>query len=146
MGAGLAYTFNYERVLMYGIAARIGIGYWAVKVTAGTATAKASYLTVPIAVNYIGISRGPHGLEVGAGATLFYVSAAGSSMGTSASAAGMTAWGNFNIGYRFHPRRMGFQFRIGFQLLYAPGLGFSNDNPAAFGVLPWGYISVGFTI
>lgn len=146
MGAGLLYTINYERVIAFGLAARIGFGYWAMKAGALDTSVKVSYLTIPIAVNYIGISRGSHGLEVGAGATLFYVSGEASSMGTSASGAGMTAWGNFNVGYRFQPRRMGFQFRIGFQLLFAPGLGFSNSDPTAFGALPWGYISFGFTI
>ncbi len=146
LGAGLFYSINYERIIAYGIAARIGFAYWTITATAGTETAKASVLAIPLAVNYIGLARGSHGLELGLGATLYYTSAEASSGSLSASGSGMTALGNVNIGYRFQPRRLGFQFRVGFQLLYARGLSFSSTNPNAIGAIPWGYISVGFTI
>jgi len=146
MGAGLWYSLNYERVIAFGLAARIGFAYWSLKAGVPGASAKVSVLAIPLAVNYIGLSRGSHGLEVGAGATLYYTTAETSSGGIGASGSGMTALGNLNIGYRFQPRRMGFQFRVGFQLLYARGLSFSSSDPDAIGAIPWGYISVGFTI
>lgn len=146
MGAGLFYSLNYERVIGFGLAARIGFAYWSMSASAGTASAKLTTVAIPIAINYIGLSRGSHGLEIGAGTTLYYVSGEASSGGVAASGSGMTAWGNLNVGYRYQPRRMGFQFRIGFQMLIGRGLGWSNLDPTAVGAFPWGYISVGFTI
>ncbi len=146
MGAGLWYTLNYERVIGFGLAARVGFGYWTMSASTTDTSVKISTLAIPIAVNYIGLSRGSHGLEVGAGTTLYYVSGDAASGGMTASGAGMTAWGNLNVGYRFHPRRTGFHFRIGFQMLIGRGLGYSNDDYTAIGTMPWGYISFGFTI
>jgi len=146
MGAGLWYSLNYERVLGFGLAARVGFGYWSMSLSSGDTNIKTSILAIPIALNYIGLSRGSHGLEVGAGTTLFYVSAEGTSGGTTAWAAGMTGWGNVNVGYRYQPRRLGFQFRVGFQMIIGRGLALNATDYNTIGARPWGYISFGFTI
>jgi hypothetical protein len=39
--------------------------------------------------------------------------------------------------------KAGTQFRIGLMAMAGKGLGLSTTDPTAFGVLPWGYISMG---
>ena len=50
------------------------------------------------------------------------------------------------IGYRRQPLNGGFQFRIGVEALFGKGLALSNPDPNAFGVLPWMYMSLGFSL
>jgi hypothetical protein len=144
LGAGLAYSLNYERMVIDDLGVRVGFSYLSMSATAGSASASSSFLSFPITASYIGIRKGKHSLELGAGATLTRASGSGSSFGMTASGSGMSALGTAMVGYRIHPvDRAGFHFRIGLMALAGKGLGLDTSDPAAFGVLPWGYISMG---
>jgi len=148
LGAGLAYSLNYERLVIDDLGVRAGISYLSMgaSATSGgqTSTASASMLSIPITASYIGVRKGKHALELGGGATIIRSSGSSSGFGVSASGSGMTALGSAMIGYRIHPLdRAGFQFRVGLMALAGKGLGLSTRDPGAFGVLPWGYLSMG---
>ena len=148
LGAGLAYSINYERMVLDDLGVRAGMSYLSMSATAtsGTASssASASFLSFPITASYIGVRSGKHSLELGGGVTLTRSSGSGSSFGMTASGSGMSGLGTAMIGYRIHPvDRAGFQFRVGLMALAGKGLGLDTKDPAAFGVLPWGYISMG---
>jgi hypothetical protein len=144
LGAGLAYSINYERMVIDDLGVRVGVSYLSMSASAGTSSASSSLLSIPITASYIGIRSGKHSLELGAGATVLRSSGSGSSLGVSASGSGMTALGTAMIGYRIHPvDRAGFHFRIGLMALAGNGLGLDTSDPNAFGILPWGYISFG---
>ena len=147
LGAGLLYSVNYEHVLPEEIAVHGGASFYTFgassTTSSGTTSASAAYLLVPFGVRYLGIGAGSHSLELGVGATVAYVSASGSAPGLSVSGAGMAGFGTANVGYRRQPRDGGFMFRIGAELLYGPGMGFSVEDPAAWGAIPWGYMSLG---
>jgi hypothetical protein len=144
LGAGLAYSVNYERMVIDDLGVRLGVSYMSMSASAGTASASSSLLTIPLTASYIGIRSGKHSLELGGGATLIRSSGSGSSVGVSASGSGMTALGTAMLGYRIHPvDRAGFHFRVGLMALAGNGLGFSTTDPNKFGVLPWFYISFG---
>ena len=148
LGAGLAYSLNYERMVLDDLGVRIGFSYLSMSgsVSSGSASssASASFLSFPITASYIGIRSGKHSLELGGGFTMTRSSGSGSSFGMTASGSGMSGLGTAMIGYRIHPvDRAGFNFRIGLMALAGKGLGLDTADPAAFGVLPWGYISMG---
>jgi hypothetical protein len=143
LGAGVLWSLNYERLVINDLAVRVGFAYYAFSASAGDTSARASYALFPITASYIGIGGGAHSLELGAGATIAYVSAASSSLGLSASGAGVAGFGTVLVGYRLQPRRGGFQFRVGFSGFFGPGMGFSVNDPKAWGFFPWGYISLG---
>jgi hypothetical protein len=147
-GAAIAYSINYERLVIDQLAVRLGFSYLTIgaSATAGSATtsSSASYLFFPITASYIGIRSGKHSLELGGGATLLYVSGSASGLGTSTSGAGMVPYGTVLAGYRLHPvGHAGFQFRIGVMALIGQGLGLQNPNPNSVGVIPWPYLSLG---
>ncbi len=129
LGAGGAYSVNYERLVLNDLGIHIGFSYWSVSATAGTASASGSFIAVPITASYLGVSSGSHALELGGGVTIWNISVSGSSGGFVGAA----------------PREGGFNFRIGASPLFGKGLGLNANNPSAFGVLPWGYISLGWT-
>jgi hypothetical protein len=150
LGAGLAYSINYERVFADQIVLRGGLSYLTISATAFDeqgqveASANATFMTFPVTVSYFGLRGGKHSLEVGGGATLAYASGDSTALGVSASGSGVGAFGTFLLGYRLHPvGRAGFQFRVGAMLLAAPGFSLSNPDPDAFGTLPWFYLSCG---
>jgi hypothetical protein len=148
LGAGLAYSINYERMVLDDLGVRAGMSYLSMtaSVTSATASssASASFLSFPITASYIGIRSGKHSLELGGGVTLTRSSGSGSSFGMTSSGSGMSGLGTAMIGYRIHPvDHAGFQFRVGLMALAGKGLGLDTTDPAAFGVLPWGYISMG---
>lgn len=148
LGAGLAYSINYERIFVDEIALRGGFSYLSSSASAttssGTTTATASYLTFPITVSYFGLRGRKSSLEVGGGMTLTYASGSASALGVSASASGIAPVGTLLLGYRLHPvGGAGFQFRVGGMALAAKGFSLSNPDPEAFGVLPWLYLSMG---
>ena len=145
-GPGLLYSLNYERLVESDWALRIGVSYASISASAGSTSAEASFLTVPVTASYLGLREGNHILELGVGATGIYASGAGSSGVTAASGSGMTALGTVMVGYRRQPVNGGFQFRVGFEALAGKGLAFSNPDPNAFGVLPWLYMSLGFSL
>jgi hypothetical protein len=147
-GAGLAYSVNYERIFENDIGLRVGFSYLSVSATSGSASANATVWTVPVLANYVGLSSGNHALELGGGATIVGFSGAASAWGYSASGSGPAVLGTVLLGYRRQPPGGGFQFRIGVEALVGKGLALSESNrdPNSLGVLPWGYVSFGFSI
>lgn len=154
LGAGLWYSVNYERRVIDDLGVRAGLSYIAfgVSASAGGSTASAGYsmFNIPITAEYLGVRSGKHGLEAGGGVTLSFVggSASVSSGGTSgtAEASGVNPFGTIFVGYRLHPvGKAGFQFRIGAMALIGRGYSLKPDpaDPAAIGVLPYGYLSLG---
>jgi hypothetical protein len=144
MGAGLFYSVNYERLLFDQLGLRVGISYMSYGASAGTDTSSnVSYFTVPLTAEYLGLRSGKHVLEIGAGSTLLISDGSASAGGLTASGSGVGALGTAHIGYRIHPVRGGFQFRVGAAMLYGPGLSLSNPDPNSWGVLPWFYVSAG---
>jgi len=73
-------------------------------------------------------------------------STSASGNGLAVSASGTIVLGTALIGYRRQPADGGFQFRIGIEALVGKGLALSNPDPNKLGVLPWGYLSIGFSI
>jgi hypothetical protein len=148
LGAGLAYSINYERIVVRDLGVRAGFGYWGVGASATvngqTTGASASFLTVPVTASYLGVRSGKHALELGGGATLINTSGSGSGFGMSASGSAMSALGTAMVGYRLHPvDHAGFQFRVGAMAVIGKGLGLSATDPDKIGVLPWLYLSLG---
>jgi hypothetical protein len=149
-GPGLLYSVNYERVVENDFGLRIGLSYVSFSATASgggsTSSASAGILAVPVIASYLGLRGGNHILELGAGGTVVYATGAASGSGLAASGSGMTALGTALIGYRRQPVDGGFQFRIGLEALVGKGLALSNPDPNSFGVLPWMYMSLGFSL
>ncbi len=144
LGAGLFYSVNYERLLFDQLGIRVGLSYMSYGASVGTDTSSnVSYFTVPLTAEYLGLRAGSHVLEIGAGATMIFADGAASAGGLTSTGSGASALGNAHIGYRIHPVRGGFNFRVGAAMLYGPGLSFSNPDPASWGVIPWFYISAG---
>src|SRR5882762_6411596 len=132
-GPGLLYSLNYERVVENDFGLRIGMSYVSFSASAGSSSASATILAVPVIFSYLGLRGGNHILERSGGAF-------------AASGSGMMALGTALIGYRRQPLDGGFQFRIGLEALAGKGLAFSNPDPTKFGVLPWLYMSLGLAM
>jgi len=149
-GPGLLYSINYERRIETDFGLRIGVSYQSFSASASSggsiSSASASFVTVPVIASYLGLRSGNHILELGAGGTAIYASGSASGTGIAASGSGMTALGTAIIGYRRQPLDGGFQFRVGLEALMGKGLALSNPDPNAFGVLPWMYLSFGFSL
>ncbi|WP_211365654.1 hypothetical protein [Polyangium fumosum] len=151
LGAGLWYSVNYERRVIDDLGVRVGFSYISIGATVSSggasSSASASLLTFPITASYLGVRSGKHALEAGGGVSITYATAqASNSFGASASGSGIGAYGNLMVGYRLHPvDGAGFQFRVGAMALIGPGFNVLGDDPdpAAVGVLPFGYISFG---
>jgi len=145
-GPGLLYSVNYERIVENDFALRIGASYTSLSASAGGASASATFMTFPVIASYLGLRSGNHALELGVGGTAVYANGAASGTGMAVSGSGMAALGTAIIGYRRQPMDGGFQFRIGLEALAGKGLALSNPDPNAFGVLPWLYMSLGFSL
>jgi hypothetical protein len=145
-GPGLLYSLNYERIVEQDFGLRLGFSYQAFSASASGGSASASFFTIPVIASYLGVSSGNHVLELGAGGTAIYVSGSATSGNAFAAGSGMTALGTALIGYRRQPVDGGFQFRVGIEALVGKGLSFSNPDPTKFGVLPWMYLSLGFSL
>jgi hypothetical protein len=148
LGAGLAYSLNYERMVADEVAVRAGFSYLSFGATATsggqTVGASATFMTFPITASYVGVRSGKHALELGGGTTLMSASGSASGIGASSSGSGFGALGNALVGYRIHPvEGAGFNFRVGAMALMGKGVGLSVTDPSAFGVLPWFYLSLG---
>jgi hypothetical protein len=153
-GAGLGYSINYERRFFDDLGVRAGVEYLPLSLSSGGGSASSTTLAFPIGVSYLGLRSGKHGLEAGAGVTLYANTSSASAGGASGSASSVFPLGWVQVGYRYHPvMKAGFNFRIGVMALVggAPLYSF-----AAFGVgahlgttvdapniVPWGYISLG---
>ena len=149
-GPGLLYSLNYERAVENDFGLRIGFSYTSFSASASSGgssgSASATFITVPVIASYLGLGSGNNMLELGLGGTMIYASGAASGTGISASGSGTTALATAIIGYRRQPIDGGFQFRIGLEALAGKGLALSNPNPDSFGVLPWLYMSLGFSL
>ena len=146
-GPGLLYSLNYELLFDDDLGIRVGCSYQSLRPTAssGTGSGKANLITVPILATYLA-SFGNSALELGAGATLIRADAAASGNGLAMSSAGTTVLGTAIMGYRRQPLDGGLQLRIGIEALVGKGLALSNPDPNKVGVLPWMYVSIGFSI
>ena len=149
-GPGLLYSINYERIVENDFGLRAGLSYTSFSASASsggsTASASAAIITVPVIASYLGVSSGSHTLEMGAGGTIVFATGSASGTGISSSGSGMTGLGTVILGYRRQPVNGGFQFRIGLEALVGKGLSLSNPDPNSFGVLPWMYMSLGFSL
>lgn len=145
-GPGLLYSLNYERIVENVVGLRAGFSYQSFSASAGGASASATFVTVPVIVSYLGVSSGNHYLEMGGGGTMVFASGSASGGGLAASGSGMIPLGTAIIGYRRQPLDGGFQFRIGLEALIGKGLALSNPDPNKIGVLPWMYMSLGFSL
>ncbi|MDX9721811.1 MAG: hypothetical protein RBU37_13760 [Myxococcota bacterium] len=149
LGPAILWSLNYERLVIDQLAVRLGFSYWSISASAGigddSTSASVSMLYIPLTVAFVGLYSGSHGLEVGGGATLIYASGTADGLGYSSSGSGMGAVGTLNVGYRIHPMDGGFNFRIGLSAFFGPGLGLDVTDPDAFGILPWGYLGLGYS-
>lgn len=148
LGAGLIYSFNYERLVMEDLGVRVGLSYMSFSASAtsssGTSSASASFMTFPIEVSYLGVGSKHHMLEAGGGFSLLYASGSASGVGYSASGSGMGVLPNLLIGYRLHPvDGAGFQFRVGMMVFIGKGMGLDVNDPDKIGFLTWPYLSLG---
>jgi hypothetical protein len=151
-GPGLAYSVNFERVFADDFGLRVGFSYLSLTATAGsgtsTASASATLWTVPVLLDYLGLGWGNNALELGAGATVVGFSGAGTAGPIAGSGSGTVMLGTALLGYRRQPPDGGFQFRIGLEALVGKGLAISETdrNPDKVGVLPWMYLSIGYSL
>lgn len=149
LGAGLAYSINYERMVVPDVGVRVGFSYLSFGASASdglgnSESATGTYINIPITASYTGVRSGKHALELGAGTTLSFASGSASGFGMSTSASGMTPIGDLIVGYRIHPvNGAGFNFRVGAMALIGKGLSLSADSPDSIGILPWLYLSLG---
>lgn len=151
LGSALLYSVNYERMIIDDLGIRAGFSFLSLGASVGSGdeevSAKAKIVLFPITANYVGVSSSnkKHCLELGGGATIMFASGAASGGGISAEGSGAGGFGTAHVGYRIQPADGGFNFRVGLMALFGPGLGLSDPDPTAWGVLPWGYISLGGT-
>lgn len=144
-GNGVIYTLNYERFFLQDAALRVGAMYFGVSAVGtgsdgSTDSASASWLAVPIVLEYTGVRSGNHALELGIGVEPMHFSATASSGGTFAGANGWLMTGTGSIGYRYQDPKGGFLFRATFSPLFvfSPG-----EGGSAF--IPWGGVSFGYS-
>ena len=146
-GPGLLYSVNYELLFDDDSGIRVGFSYQPLSAAAssGGGSGKASVITVPILATYLA-SFGSSALELGGGATLIRADGAASGNGLAVSSAGTNVLGTAILGYRRQPLEGGIQLRIGLEALVGKGLALSNPDPNKVGILPWMYLSIGFSI
>jgi hypothetical protein len=121
-GTSMFYSLNYERFVTPEVAIRVGFSYMSISATAGSGmnqeNASASWLTIPIMAEYLGIHNGAHALELGAGMDMMYFSGSASTFDDSAMASGVLPVGAANIGYRYSDPKGGFIFRASYTPLF----------------------------
>lgn len=149
LGAAIFYSINYERIIAPDIGVRVGFGYLglgsSVSTSSGSSSSKASYISIPVTIEYLGVRSRKSALELGAGFTAVYTSAAVSSLGANASGSGVTPFIVGVLGYRLHPLedQPGFHFRVGITALGAKGMAYSSGDPDKFGFILWPHLSFG---
>ena len=134
-GNGLIYSVNYERFLSRDLNVRVGLEYFSLNASSGSASGNATLAIFPVTVSFLGLSKGPHAFELGAGLDIVYASASTDSTGGSSFGSGTTIAGTAILGYRYAPRDGGFNFRFALTPIF-------NGN----GFAPWFGIAVGFGI
>jgi hypothetical protein len=148
LGAGILYSINYERLVIEDLAVRAGFSYLSASASVSdgttTSTSSSSFMSIPITASYLGVGSKKHILELGGGMTFTFASGSARSGAISSSGSGMTPFFDALVGYRLHPvDGAGFNFRVGAMAMAGNGLSLSIDDPEAFGVIPWGYLSLG---
>jgi hypothetical protein len=131
LGNGGLYSINYERMLGNDLSARLGFSYFSVGASTGDSSAKATLVTAPLMLNYL-VGGKNHKFEVGAGATMIYVSASSSGAGMGSSAEGVGVAGTGTVGYRYSPNDGGFVFRVGYTPFFGKG-GYQSWGGMSFG-------------
>src|SRR3989441_2640986 len=146
-GPGLLYSVNYELLFDDDFGIRAGFSYQTLSAGGSSSggSGTVSLITVPILVNDL-VSFGSSALEMGGGATIIKAAGAASGNGLAVSESGTTVLGTAIFGYRRQPPEGGFQFRIGIEALVGKGLALSNPDPNKLGVLPWVYLSIGYSL
>src|SRR2546426_746214 len=146
-GPGLLYSVNYELLFGDDFGIRAGFSYQSLSASgsSGSGSAPVSIITIPILANEL-VSFGSSALELGGGATIIQAAGAASGNGLAVSASGTTVLGTAILGYRRQPVDGGFQFRIGIEALAGKGLALRNPDPNKLGVLPWLYVSIGYSM
>jgi hypothetical protein len=135
LGNGVAYSVNYERLVVDELAFRVGFSYIEFDAPEDSVSDKTTLVMVPLMLSYYGIGNDRHHLELGLGAVLGYASTETTSPAAATTGSGVGVIGTATIGYRFQPREGGFVFRAGFTPLFA-----ADD---ALGFQPWFGVSLG---
>jgi len=146
-GPGLLYSVNYEILFDGDYGIRAGFSYQPLSASSSPTggSGRASLFTIPILLTHL-VSFRSSALELGGGATIIKADGAGSGSGLSVPSPGTTVIGTATLGYRFQPPAGGMQFRIGVEALVGKGLAMHNPDPNSIGVLPWMYLSIGYSM
>jgi hypothetical protein len=135
------YSLNYERYLRPDAAIRVGFSYMSITASAGTgmnnASASATWATLPIMFDYLGLSSGGHTLELGAGVNMMYFGGTSATFDATAMSSGVIPVGTATIGYRYSAPSGGFVFRAG----YTPLFFVTTETKQVF---HWGGMSFGY--
>jgi len=128
-GNGIFYSVNYERFITEDIAARIGVGYLSFGESSYNGSS-VSFTSVPLMVNYLGVGKLNHRLELGGGLVIVHLSARASDGVATAFGEGSFIGGTASIAYRYVPLDGGFNFKVAFTPLLSavvtvPTLGLS---------------------
>jgi hypothetical protein len=134
LGAGLADSLNYERIVGDRFALRAGIGLAYAGFTyppPQNGGASGPFVAFPITVSYVGVRAYEHALEVGGGVTISDQFVGLSRvLSVYANRGGAAAFGVAFVGYRFHPEgHAGFQLRVGAMVLAGNGFALSGSDP-----------------
>src|ERR1043165_8241224 len=87
-GNGLIYSVNYERFLSNDLNVRVGLEYFSLTASGSGGSGNATLAIFPVTVSFLGLSKGPHAFELGAGIDIAYASASTDSTGGSSFASG----------------------------------------------------------
>jgi hypothetical protein len=135
------YSLNYERFIRPDAAVRVGLSYMSVTATAGSGTdqasANATWATLPLMFEYLGVHAGSHALELGAGVNMMYFSGTAATFDATAMSSGIVPVGTATIGYRYSNPDGGFVFRAG----YTPLIFVTTEQKEIF---HWGGMSFGY--
>jgi hypothetical protein len=135
------YSLNYERFIMPDAAIRVGVSYMSVSATAGSGqnmgSANATWATLPLMFNYLGLHAGSHALELGGGVNMMYFSGSAATFDATAMSSGVIPVGALTVGYRFSNPEGGFVFRAG----YTPLIFVTTEQKEIF---HWGGMSFGY--
>jgi hypothetical protein len=135
------YSINYERFIMPDAAIRVGLSYMSVSATAGSggnsSSANATWATLPLMFNYLGLRAGSHALELGGGVNMMYFSGSAATFDATAMSSGVIPVGALTVGYRFSNPDGGFVFRAG----YTPLIFVTTEQKEIF---HWGGMSFGY--
>ena len=67
LGAGLLYSFNYERLVLEDLGVRVGLGVYTVTGQEDGIAVRGALIMVPVTLSYLGIGSARHIFEIGGG-------------------------------------------------------------------------------